>query len=202
MYISRNVKCADCGNVFKIEYDSRKEKQDIYTCKCGHLKCYANVFGIFCKNPDGMDEKLTDTETEDFSYNYDEDYIKLSDESISLLSDIDHLGNLLNRKMNIHYYNYTNKEHISLELKGGSEKEDIKIKANVNLLNKYGWKHGKEEQEKRVIEALSRFKNILTEINNGNLDLSKPRKIWTNTNCEWHNRMQVQKELYNYQLTC
>ena len=47
MYRERLVGCLDCGDRFKIIYDSKKEQQDKYTCKCGKLVCYPDSYGSF-----------------------------------------------------------------------------------------------------------------------------------------------------------
>ena len=88
MYKSRNVKCADCKDVFRIEYDSRKDKQDVYTCKCGKLKCYPDSYGSFSYDRNGRYEDMSWEDQEYKSLNYEEDYIKLSDEANLLLSEI------------------------------------------------------------------------------------------------------------------
>ena len=52
------------------------------------------------------------------------------------------------------------------------------------------------------MEALTRFKNILIKVKNGELDLSKPRKVWEDESLEWHDGTRTQQELYNYELIC
>ena len=153
MYSSRKVKCADCGDVFIIEYDSRKERQDVYTCKCGKLRCRPDSFGGFSYYRGGNYKEIDYKDEEHTILKYEEDYIKLSDAANTLLSEIDNLGKQLHKKISVYYFNHSNNERISLELGGGSEKEGITIKTNVSLYDKEGWKYDKEKQESRVVKS-------------------------------------------------
>lgn len=204
MYRSRNVKCADCKDIFRIEYDSRKSKQDIYKCKCGKLVCYPDSYGSFSYNRDGNYEKLNYEEEERKFIQYEEDYIRLSETASLLLSEINTIGEQLGRNSGIYFYNSSDKDEISLELSGGNELESISIKANVKLKDDQGWKIPEEKQRKedRIIESLTSFKNVLEKVKNGELDLSKPQKVWEDNSLEWHDGTRTQQKLYDYELLC
>lgn len=204
MYKSRNVKCADCKDIFRIEYDSRKSKQDVYKCKCGKLICYPDSYGSFSYDRDGNYEELSYEEKEYKFIKYEEDYIRLSETANLLLSEINIIGEKLGRNSGIYFYNYSDDDEISLELSGGSDLESIFIKANVKLQDDKGWRNQKEKQkqEGRIIESLTSFKNVLEKVKNGELDLSKPQKIWENSSLEWYDGARTQQKLYDYELLC
>lgn len=204
MYKSRNVKCADCKDIFRIEYDSRKSKQDVYKCKCGKLICYPDSYGSFSYDRDGNYEELSYEEEEHKFIKYEEDYIRLSETANLLLSEINTIGEKLGRNSGIYFYNYSDDDEISLELSGGSDLESIFIKANVKLQDDKGWRNQKEKQkqEGRIIESLTSFKNVLEKVKNGELDLSKPQKIWENSSLEWYDGARIQQKLYDYELLC
>lgn len=204
MYKSRNVKCADCKDIFRIEYDSRKSKQDVYKCKCGKLICYPDSYGSFSYDRDGNYEKLSYEEKEYKFIQYEEDYIRLSETANLLLSEINTIGEKLGRNSKIYFYNSSSDDEISLELSGGSELESISIKANVKLQDDMGWRISgeKQRQEDRIIESLTSFKNVLERVKNGELDLSKPQKVWEDNSFEWHDGTRTQQKLYDYELLC
>lgn len=204
MFQSRNVKCSDCKDIFRIEYDSRKKKQDVYTCKCGKLKCYPDHFGGFSYDRDGNYEELSYEEKDYKFIQYEEDYIKLSDKASFLLTEINEIGKKLSGKNGIFFYNVSNENYISLELSGGSDVEGISIKVDVKLQDDEGWKYFDErmKQEKRLMESLTRFKDILIKVGNDKLDLSNPQKIWDDESLEWHDGSKTQQKLYDYELIC
>ena len=65
MYRERLVGCLDCGDRFKIIYDSKKEFQDNYICKCGKLICTAYSHGGFWYNSNGNPEEIPYDEQEE-----------------------------------------------------------------------------------------------------------------------------------------
>lgn len=203
MYRSRNVKCANCKDIFRIEYDSRKDKQDEYVCKCGKLKCYPDSYGSFSYNRDGDYEDISYEEQERVISYYEEDYIRLSDETNLLVTEIRRLGkDIADNTIGVYFYDYTCDEKISFELDGGSDSECLSIESKVTLRDDKGWRWDREKQENRVIESLTRFKNILIKVQNGELDLSKPRRIWDDEDLEWHDGTKTQQKLYDYELYC
>lgn len=203
MYKSRNVKCADCKDIFRIEYDSRKDRQDTYTCKCGKLKCYPDSFGSFSYDRSGNYEDISYKEQEHIYTNYEEDYIKLSNEANQLITEIRAIGkDLGDHRISILFYDYTDEDEISFELYGGSDLESLSIKLDVRLQDDEGWRYGREKQEERVMESLTRFKDILLKVQNDELDLSKPKKVWDNDSLEWHDSVRTQQNLYDYELYC
>jgi len=118
MYSERLVECADCGDRFKITYDSRKEKQDEYKCKCGKLVCYPDYFGGYSYNRSGSYNKIPYEEQECRSEYYEEDYIKLTEEETDLLEEIDTIGNALNESSYGTYTNLSEDDSIYLHLDG------------------------------------------------------------------------------------
>ena len=203
MYISKKVKCADCGDIFKIEYDSHKKLQDTYSCKCGKLRCRMDSYGSFSYHDGGNYEKIEYEDSEYTSYYYDEDFIKLTHEANYLMEEINELGNQLGKKIGISFYNMTDDDHISLEIDDCNSAEYLSIKVDIDLVNRYGWRSSEKiETENRIIEALSRFKDIIAKSINGEIDLDKPRKIWDDNSLEWYDGTREQQKLYDYELYC
>lgn len=202
MYNATNIKCADCGDIFRAEYDSRKQRQDEYKCKCGKLRGYLDSYCSFSYNRDGNLAKLTYKEHEYVTIHYEEDYIRLSDEQKDIVSNIIAIGNELTDRPGLYFYNHTTDEEISFELMGGSDNEAITIACEVKLIDNYGWKHGRNEREQRLDEAINRFHDILVKVQNEELNLNKPRHIWDNDDMEWHEGSKIQQKLYDYELYC
>lgn len=203
MRSTRKVKCADCKDVFRIEYDSRKGSQDTYTCKCGKLQCYPNSYGSFFYNKGGKDEPLSYEKEDHTIHYYEEDYIELSDEAHRLISEIRELGEYISDTMaGVYFYDYTCDEEVSLQLDGGSDLETVSINAKIRLRDDNGWKWHRKQQEERVSESLSRFKNVLIKIKSGELCLNKPQKVWDNDSLEWYDGARVQQNLFDYELYC
>lgn len=215
MYRSRKVKCSSCKDIFKAEYDSRKSSQDTYTCKCGKLtRCSLNYSGSLSYNSGGTYENISLEEQEITKMYYDEDYIVLSDEENLLVSEIIKAGEYINKNADgIHFYNFTNEDRISFVLKTDNYIEDsvenIEVKVSVDLMDEEGWngrgfiyKPSREEQKNRVAESLTRFRYFITSVQNGELDLTNPRSIWSNKDLEWHDGARTQLELYDYKLYC
>lgn len=202
MYHSQKVRCADCGDVFRIEYDSRKEMENVYTCKCGKLRCYPYLTS-FSHNRNGNVEEMDYDEEQHIYENYEEDYIKLSDNANLLLSEINELGDRLSKEKGIYYYDFSDDDYLSLSISERNEiGESIEIKVKVSLCDNEGWKYGREQQNSRVIEALTRFKNILNQLIRGEINLCNPQNVWDNESLEWNDGLKEQKRLYDYTLYC
>lgn len=59
MYRERLCECNDCNDRFKVIYDSKKNTQDEYRCKCGNLMGNLDYFGTFIYNRSGKYKELT-----------------------------------------------------------------------------------------------------------------------------------------------
>lgn len=205
MYRERLVACRDCKDRFKIIYDSRKEYQDRYPCKCGKLVCYPDSFGGFSYDKGGNYEEIPHEERESISQYYDEDYIRLTEEENILLRKIDIIGNELKE---IHYGSYTNlsdEDGIYLHLEGCSKSNEGLIISLETRLKSYGtaW-HEVEVKNKheRLLEGLNRFLDIITKVINKEIDLDNPRKIWNDNSLEWNDGTRTQQKIYDYELCC
>lgn len=205
MYRERLVACGDCKDRFKIIYDSRKEHQNKYTCKCGKLVCYPDSFGGFSYDKGGSYEKIPREESEfQFKY-YDEDYIRLTEEENDLLSKIDTIGNELKENHYGIYTNLSDEEGIYLHLDGASKSNEGLTISLETRLQSYGsgWSE-KEIQDKheRLLTGLNRFFNIITKVKNKEIDLDNPRKIWDDDSLEWNDGIRTQQKIYDYELCC
>lgn len=206
MYSERLVECADCGDRFKITYDSRKERQDEYKCNCGKLVCHPDYFGGFSYNRNGSYKDIPYNEQESKYKYYEEDYIKLNDEEQKILKEIDSVAlEEFGDKYSSPYSNRTNYDYIRLELEGCSRSnEGLRISLEVRLQSwGNGW-NDREVKEKhdRILDGLNRFKDVLLKVKNKEIDLDAPRKIWKDDSLEWYDGTRTQQELYDYTLNC
>ena len=205
MYRERLVGCLDCGDRFKIIYDSKKEQQDKYTCKCGKLVCYPDSYGSFSYDRNGNPEKIPYDEQEQKKENYDEDYIKLTSEEQLILNEIDEIGKLLkNDKWYSIYSNTSDDSYITLELCGcNKSNEGLSISFDVKLQSDDGWRDYEiVKVHNRLIEGLNRFKDIILKVKNNEIDLDNPRKIWNDNSLEWNDAAKTQHKIYDYELYC
>ena len=205
MYSERLVECADCGDRFKITYDSRKEKQDEYKCKCGKLICYPDYFGGYSYNRGGTYNKVPYEEQEYKSEYYEEDYITLTEEETALLKEIDTIGNVLNESSYGIYTNLSEDDSIYLHLDGCSKlNEGLTISFETRLQSfGNGWSE-REAKEKhgRILEGLNRFKNVILKVSKKEIDLDNPRKLWDDNSFEWNDGTRTQQKIYDYELCC
>lgn len=202
MHQSYNVKCKDCGDIFRVEYDSRKQKQNEYTCKCGKLICVPNVYACSYNNS-GNPEHLSQEKRNYTSAHYPEDYISLSDECTQLLFDITELGYKLNQTTSYAFENYTDKDSIDLCLSGNNRLgEETAIRVSKKLCDDESWGDDREKQEENILEALKRFKSIEEKVLNGEINLNNPKAIYENDSLEWYHTSRLQKRLYDYEFLC
>lgn len=189
-------KCKERGfNEPRIHYTSG-ETDYITVCQLEHLdKSYKRIGKYEFKKKTPIIKSIDSI--------YEEDYIQLSDEAKQLISEISKLGkDLADNTIGVYFYDYTCDEKISFELDGGNDLEGLSIESKVTLRDDQGWRWDREKQENRVIESLTRFKDILIKVQNGELDLSKPRKVWDNNSLKWHNGTRTQQKFYDYELYC
>lgn len=205
MYRERLVECADCGDRFKITYDSRKEKQDEYKCKCGKFICHPDYFGSFSYNRCGSYKEIPYEEQERKLEYYEEDYIRLSEEEQELLNEIDKIGSEFGEKYTSPYSNRSDEEEIRLELCGcNKSNEGLTILLEVRLQS-WGspWsKREISEKHERLMNGLSRFKDVIVKVKNNEIDLNNPSKLWNDETLEWHDGTKEQQKLYDYELYC
>lgn len=206
MYRSRNVKCASCKDIFRVEYNSRNESGRYATCKCGKVKGYLNSNGSFICGINDPCETLSYKEQEHVIEYYEEDYIRLSDEESEMLSEIiEECNNIANSKIGVTFYNHTDERYVNLRLEGISDyMEGIAINVHVRLIddNGFGWKYEKSKQKNRLFESLTRFKNVVLMVKSGELDLTCPESVFDNEDLEWNDYTKTQLKLYNYELYC
>lgn len=205
MYRERLVECKDCGDRFKIIYDSRKQYQDRYACKCGKLICYPDSFGGFGYDKGGNPEEIPREERESYYKYYEDDYISLTEEENNLLDKIDTIGKELKDD---HYGSYTNlsdEDNIYLHLDGCSKSnEGLTISLEIRLRSYgSGWSEEEiKEKHERLLTGLNRFFNIITKVKNKEIDLDNPRKIWDDDSLEWNDGTRTQQKIYDYELCC
>lgn len=205
MYSERLVECANCGDRFKIIYDSKKEKQDEYKCMCGKFICRPDHWGSFSYTRGGSYRDIPWKETEYKCEYYEDDYIRLTEEEQKILNEIDVLGLEFGSGYSSPYSNRTNKDDIRLELSGCSKSnEGLLIKLNVRLISSGNPWSAREVNEKheRILDGLNRFKDVITKVKNKEINLDNPRKIWDDDSLEWNDGTREQQEIYDYELCC
>ena len=202
MYCERLVECADCGDRFKIIYDSKKKHQDRYICKCGKLVCYPDHFGSYSYDTGGNYKEIPYKEQHYKGIYYEEDYIKLTNEENALLSEISQIGT---EKLKYYYSEHVDEDGIELALDGcNNSNECLTIKFEVRLKS-FGNEWNEREKEsvhKRLMDGLSRFKNIMIKVCDNTIDLNDPRKTWENESLEWDDGTRTQHKKYDYELCC
>jgi hypothetical protein len=205
MYREKLVECADCGDRFKIVYDSKKEHQDKYTCKCSKLVCYPDYFGSYSYDRGGRYNKIPYEEQENKYEYYEEDYIRLTEEEQRLLNEIDEIALIFGKEYSSPYSNRSDEEDIRLELSGCSKSnEGLTIFLEVRLQSwGYPWSdRDVKEKHERILTGLNRFKEVILKVKNSEINLDNPRKIWDDDSCEWYDSIKTQQKLYDYELYC
>jgi len=202
MYCERLVECADCGDRFKIVYDSKKKYQGKYACKCGKLICYPDHFGSYSYDNGGHNKEIPYKEQHFKRIYYDEDYIKLTNEENTLLREISQIGS---EKLKYYYSEHIEEDEIELALDGrNSSNEYLTIKFEIRL-ESFGKEWSEREKElahKRLMEGLSRFKIVMTKVCDSVIDLNNPCKTWEDNSLEWDDGTRTQHKQYDYELCC
>ena len=201
MKISFNVKCEDCGDVFRLTYDSHKENIFNYTsCKCGKLECKPSYYGGYEYKRGGNPGRLSIEERCKETMYYDEDVYKLTNEEVSLVDEINEIGKEIGKKIGFSFFDYSNEHRVSFELSFSGEFEDTDLTLEKNLLCEYGF--SKEQLSKihvELTESLTNYRDTLKLVRDKEVDLDNPEKIWDNKDILPYkdgNRKQV--ELYDY----
>jgi hypothetical protein len=205
MYSERLVECADCGDRFKIIYDSRKDRQDEYKCSCGKLICYPDHYGSFGYNRGGSYRNIPYEEQESKFEYYEEDYIRLTEEEQKILNEIDKIGLTFGEGYSSPYSNNNDEDYIRLKLCGCSKaNEGLTISLEIRLQSwGNGWNDRDiKEKHERILDGLNRFKTVIQKVKNKEIDLDSPRKVWDDKSLEWHDGTKTQQQLYDYELSC
>lgn len=205
MYNEYLVECGDCNDRFKMIYDSRKDEQEVCVCKCGKLEIYPEL-NYFTVNGCGKYKDVPHEEQEYKYEYYEEDYIKLTDEHNKLIQEISEIGLEVNKKRELEFpfYLYNDKEFINISLSGISKYgEKVDISFNIKLLSRCGWSSEEvNAQHERLTEGLNMFKDIITKVNNGEIDLKKPYEISDDDTLDWFDVYTTQIERYHYEYLC
>lgn len=206
MHRTRSVKCASCKDIFRAEYDSRKDSQQYASCKCGKVRGYLNSNGSFVCGINDPLESLSDKEQDHVIEYYEEDYIRLSDEEQAMLSEIaNDCGDIESGSIGVYFYNCTDERYVDLKLEGFNDlMEGVDIAIRVRLIDDrgFGWRFGREEQEGRLFEALTRFKNIVSMVKSGDIDLTRPSTILSKDDLEFDDYEKTQLQLYRHEFLC
>lgn len=206
MYRSRNVKCASCKDVFRAEYDSRKDSNPYAACKCGKVRGYLNSNGSFICGINDPFEMLSYKEQDHIIEYHEEDFIRLSDEEQAMLSEIvKDCNDIVNRNIGVFFYNYTDERYVDLKLEGVSDSmEGVDVAICVRLIDDrgFGWRFGREDQEDRLFEALTRFQNIVSMVKSGEIDLTRPSTILSKEDLEFDYYTKTQLKLYRHEFLC
>ena len=206
MYRSRNVKCANCKDIFRAEYDSRKNSQQYVSCKCGKVRGYLNSNGGFVHGINDPIESLSFKEQDYVIEHYEEDFIRLSDEEQVMLSEIiNDCGDIVDRNLGVYFYNRTDERYVDLKLVGVADSmEGVDISMYVRLIDDrgFGWRFGREDQGERLLEALARFHNIVSMVKSGEIDLTRPSTILGKEDLEFDDYTKIQLELYRHEFLC
>lgn len=203
MYIERLVGCLDCGDKFKAHYDSRKDKQDEFICKCGNLKIYVDSFLSMTYNyaPKGNPEKIPYEEQELVKKEYEEDFINPTEEELILFQEIDEIGNMIGYGQ---YENKSDEYNLDLKLCGCNKyNEGLIIAFEVGLYSNKGWK--KEELQKKhdiIKQGLIKFKEIVLKVYRLEIDLDNPSSIYDNSSLDgyWRGSNKTPIDRYDYEL--
>ena len=73
-------------------------------------------------------------------------------------------NDIVNRNLGVYFYNRTDERYVDLKLEGVSDSmEGVDVAIRVRLIDDrgFGWRFGREDQEDRLFEALTRFQNIV-----------------------------------------
>ena len=206
MYRSRNVKCANCKDIFRVEYDSRKDSQQYVSCKCGKTRGYLNSNSGFVHGINDPIESLSFKEQDHVIEHYEEDFIRLSDEEQVMLSEIiNDCGDIVDRNLGVYFYNRTDERYVDLKLVGVADSmEGVDISMYVRLIDDrgFGWRFGREDQEERLLEALARFHNIVSMVKSGEIDLTRPSTILSKEDLEFDDYEKTQLKLYRHEFRC
>ena len=206
MYRSRNVKCANCKDVFRAEYDSRKDSNPYAACKCGKVRGRLNSNGSFICGINDPFEMLSYKEQDHIIEYHEEDFIRLSDEEQAMLSEIvKDCNDIVNRNLGVYFYNRTDERYVDLKLEGVSDSmEGVDVAIRVRLIDDrgFGWRFGREDQEDRLFKALTRFQNIVSMVKSGEIDLTRPSTILGKEDLEFDDYTKIQLELYRHEFLC
>lgn len=203
MYIERLVGCLDCGDRFKVHYDSRKDKQDEFICKCGNLKIYVDSFlnMTYSYTPKGNPEKIPYEEQELIKKEYEEDFIKLTEEELTLFQEIHEIGIMLGYGQ---YENSTDEYDLDLKLSGYNKyDEGLIIAFEVGLYSNKGWSEKEIQRRHDIIkQGLINFKEIILKVYRKEIDLNNPTSIYNNSSLDgyWRESNKTPLDRYDYEL--
>lgn len=192
MYSEELVRCNDCNDEIKIIYDSRKDKQDSYECKCGKLTIH-NLRPHCGFTYSGSCNVIE----ESYKYeNLDSDYFVLDDELKLLCDVISEIGNSLKRDVG-YFSDRCSNDDISFSIWNIDEsKQQVNAELYIDLNRSKGWKESEYQEVKtEIIDKLNSFKEFLSRLQNNEISLSKPKELWSDNNL---NGTRRQKELYDY----
>lgn len=203
MYIERLVGCLDCGDRFKVHYDSRKDKQDEFICKYGNLKIYVDSFlsMTYSYTPKGNPKKIPYEEQELIKKEYEEDFIKLTEEELTLFQEIHEIGIMLGYGQ---YENSTDEYDLDLKLSGCNKyDEGLTIAFEVGLYSNKGWSEKEIQQKHDIIkQGLINFKEIILKVYRKEIDLDNPTSIYDNNSLDgyWRESNKTPLDRYDYEL--
>lgn len=206
MYYAKNTKCADCGNLLRIVYDSRdKGKRNI--CPCRKLHARLNVYGAMEYLQGGRPEPLPLDIQHAEKKDYPEDYVTLDPKTEDLLQDCIKRGYDLFTERPSDFTDFSNKYEIFLSIEGNDKgfNNYVTISCRVKLHDPEGFTaEERAERLDRVKTALRSFRSVLGRIEDGSLDLSKPADIWNNKELDilWDHGDKERLPHYEYKLFC
>lgn len=211
MRIARNVKCADCGTILKVTYDSRKDVQDRSVCTCGKLECYMNSQATIRYNSDGALMNLEKDKREYQCEYYDEDFVALDAESNRLLDEIrSSVNDLITAhtaeqgwNMGLRFHDSSDKDCLRLELSDRTGDEEMSLNVDIDLVKGCGWKDEERIRlQERIHEALRRFRNVIEKMRSKDVGTGDPRKLWNDDSLNWEDAVRTQQQLYDYKFYC
>ena len=82
--------------------------------------------------------------------------------------------------------------------------EGVDVAIRVRLIDDrgFGWRFGREDQEDRLFDALTRFQNIVSMVKSGEIDLTRPSTILGKEDLEFDDYTKTQLELYRHEFLC
>ena len=114
-------------------------------------------------------------------------------------------NDIVNRNLGVYFYNRTDERDVDLKLEGVSDSmEGVDVAIRVRLIDDsgFGWRFGREDQEDRLFEALTRFHNIVSMVKSGEIDLTRPSTILSKEDLEFDDYEKTQLKLFRHEFRC
>ena len=213
MYIASNIKCADCGDIIRLAWNSREKgfdmQRDSKTCSCEKLKAYRYGPGIYdisisnSGNTSFLSAKEQDIETEW----YPEDSIGLDNEDNNNILEIANCMIKLKNDCIIDAYDI-NMDGDTMDIyfeKTDRRNQTTNISIHEQIREGKGWNNdARKIQHARIKQALKNMRMFLQKIENDEIDLTDASSVWEDESLNglWYEGSRHQLKLYDYKYRC